>query len=622
MRGYIYNLLPFVPWLRGYSPGNLRFDFVAALTVAVVAIPQSMAYALIAGLPVQYGLYTAIVPCVVGSLWGSSAHLVTGPTNAISLVVFSSLSGIAEPFSDHYIRLALTLALLTGVIQLGLGFARLGVVVNFVSNSVVVGFTAGAGCLIAIKQLKNLFYEPSFIATLPRPDTIIETLWQSLVNLPNLHPATLALGLVSILVILAVKRLWPAKWGVAPGPLVAMVACGVIVALFAQGTELIETGKTRHWVAQGLFGTEGGTRVVGSLPRTLPPLSLPILTDWGLLRDLFNVALAISLLGLLEAVSIAKSIAARTHQRLDGNQEFIGQGFSNLSAAFFSAYPGSGSFTRSAVNFNAGGISPIAGVFSGLLVVAAVLMFAELAAYLPISALAGMLLLVAYSMVDRDALKLCLSATASDRAAVIVTFLATIFLHLEYAVFIGVGLSMLLYLARTSHPHVWEWAAESGTEAKSAEFQGCSQLAVVQVDGSFYFGAMNWVNGEFRRILRNHSDVSYVVLRMGAVNHIDATGISGLEALLVNLYKRGGELFLLEAKREVVQVLKNSGLLEAIGPENIINKRTPEALEHILQKMNPELCRKCTDQTFGKLCLIPMKKLLEPGPGAGTETSS
>jgi len=591
-------------WIRNYRAADVRLDFVAALTVAVVAVPQSMAYALIGGLPVQYGLYAAIVPCIVGSLWGSSAQLVTGPTNAISLVVFSTLSGIVDPYTDPYIQLAFTLALLSGVIQIALGIARLGVLVNFVSHSVVIGFTAGAGVLIGIKQLENLFFDPSFAASLPKTDTIIGLLWQVIKNLHHFHPTTLFLGLMSIGVIILVRQAWPARWGPSPGPLVAMIACGVVVAVFAREIGSIDLGATSQWVADGMFGSAGATRVVGEIPRTLPPLSMQIINDWGLWRDLFSAALAISLLGLLEAVSIAKAIASQTRQRLDGNQEFVGQGLSNISAAFFSAYPGSGSFTRSAVNYRAGAVTPLSGVYGGMVVAVTVLLFANLAAYLPIAALAGMLLVVAYGMVDRHALKLSLTATKSDRAAVVVTFLATIFLHLEYAVFIGVGLSIVLYLARISHPDVRRWSPPDSITRGEPPSQPCPQLPVIQVDGSIFFGSMSFVKDSLLRILHAHPQASHLAIRMGAVNHLDGSGVHGLEEIIDELDRRGGNLLLLEPKMEILHVLDNAGLLETIGASNILHLRTRDAIVKILPRLDDDICKSCTSNAFGNICEI------------------
>ena len=356
--------------------------------------------------------------------------------------------------------------------------------------------------------------------------------------------------------------------------------------------------------SEGMFGGAGATKVVGEIPETLPPLSMPIVNDWGLFRDLFSVALAISLLGLLEAASIAKDIASQTRQRLDGNQEFVGQGLANISAAFFSAYPGSGSFTRSAVNHRAGAVSPLSGVYGGLVVAVTVLMFAKLAAYLPIAALAGMLLVVAYGMVDRHALKLSLTATKSDRAAVVVTFLATIFLHLEYAVFIGVGLSIVLYLARISRPDVRRWSPPESINESEPPSQPCPQLPIIQVDGSIFFGSMSFVKDSLLRILRAQPQASHLAIRMGAVNHLDASGAHGLAEIIEELGQRGGDLLLLEPKMEILHVLDNAGLLETIGTKNIIHQRTRDAIVKILPRLDDDICRSCTRNAFGDICEI------------------
>jgi SulP family sulfate permease len=467
-------------------------------------------------------------------------------------------------------------------------------------------------------QLKNLFFDPGFAAAFPKTDTILGLLWQVITNLHHLHPATLFLGLLSIGIIILVRRIWPARWGPAPGPLVAMIVSGMAVAVFAREIGSIDLGATTQWVAGGMFGSTGATKDVGEIPRTLPPLSMPIVNDWGLFRDLFSAALAISLLGLLEAVSIARAIASRTRQRLDGNQEFVGQRLSNISAAFFSAYPGSGSFTRSGVNHRAGAVSPLSGVYGGIVVAVTVLLFANLAAYLPIAALAGMLLVVAYGMVDRHALKLSLTATKSDRAAVIVTFLATIFLHLEYAVFIGVGLSVVLYLARISRPDVRRWSPPESMTGGSPSAQPCPQLPVIQIDGSLFFGSMSFVKDSLLRILRAHPQASHLAIRMGAVNHLDASGVHGLEEIIDELRQRGGNLLLLEPKMEILHVLDNAGLLETIGTNNIIHQRTRDAIVKILPQLDDDICNVCTTNAFGNVCEIHRNALAKKTEHQGT----
>ena len=297
--------MPFAPWLRRYSGRYLRADLIAGLTVAVVAVPQSMAYALIAGVPVQYGLFASIVPTIVACLWGSSAHLVTGPTTAVSLVVFTTLSELAGAGTAHYLELALLLAFFVGVIQLGMGLARLGAFLNFVSHSVILGFSSGAAVLIGFKQI------PNFLGvTLEKGASLPGALWSLLMNLSDVHGPTVALGLLTVFVIVAVKKLRPA-W---PGTLLAMLLTGLLVGMFDLGAQ--------------------GVAVVGAIPRSLPPFHLPVVGWNENFSRLIPGALAIAILGLVEAASIAKAIAGQTHQRINLNQEFLGRGSPTSPPAF------------------------------------------------------------------------------------------------------------------------------------------------------------------------------------------------------------------------------------------------------------------------------------------------
>ncbi|UCF02801.1 MAG: SulP family inorganic anion transporter, partial [Deltaproteobacteria bacterium] len=425
MHVQVSDFIPFLSWIRTYGRRHIKADLLAGLTVAVVAVPQCMAYALIAGLPVQYGLYAAIVPAIIGSLWGSSAQLITGPTTAISLVVFSTLIDLATPGSSHYVELAFFLALLVGIVQILMGLARLGSLLNFVSHSVILGFTAGAAVLISFKQIPNLLG-----LHLEKSRSFVESQLRIAQHLHETHLITLALGTLTIVVIVIIKKLRPSL----PGTLIALVVVGGIVAFLGLDTK--------------------GVSVVGGIPRTLPPFHLPQVSMGSYVANLAPGALAIAILGLMEAVSIAKSIAGQTHQRLDVNQEFVGQGLSNLAASLFSGYAGSGSFTRSAVNFRSGGKTPMSGVFSGIAVAVVILLAAPLASKLPVAGLAGVLMVVAYDMVQKEDIKRAVRCTRADGLVLIVTFLSTLFLHLEFAVYVGVLLSIGLHLAETAHPRI------------------------------------------------------------------------------------------------------------------------------------------------------------------------
>ncbi|MBI5379197.1 MAG: SulP family inorganic anion transporter, partial [Nitrospirae bacterium] len=508
------RLFPSLPFLRSYSPSSLRLDLVAGLTVALMALPQAMAYALIAGLDPKYGLYACIVPAVLGALFGSSAHLVTGCTNAISLVVLSTMGRFQG--SGDFMGLIFLLALLVGVIQIVFGLARMGNLINFVSHSVLIGFTAGAGVLIAVNQLKNLFG-----VSIPQTHHFWEVILHTVEKLPDTHWPTLGLGLFTIAVVLGVQKI-SAKL---PGPLIAMVVSGGAVYALGLG--------------------EHGVRAVGEIPQSLPPVQLPLM-EMGAIRQLAPGALAIAILGVVEALSISKAIATQTKQKIDGNQEFIGQGLSNLGAAFFSGYPGSGSFTKSAVNFRAGARTPMAAAYSGGFILLMLLVFAPWARYIPIASLAGILLIVAYNMVDKDHLKLAFQATRTDQRVLVFTFLATLFLELEFAVFVGVFISILLFVRKVSTPEVEHLIPRRSHLKVRAVRPGeatCPQVSIFQVKGGFFFGAVSSIEEALEQANEGkHTQI--FVLRMKSVPMIDATGIMLLESLLEHHRGYGGVMYL------------------------------------------------------------------------------
>ncbi len=449
--------LPFVESLRGYNVQMLRADLLAALTVAVVALPQSMAYAVIAGVHPKYGLYAAIVPVIVAALWGASRYLIAGPTNAISMLLFATmaetvvngvpLSGLPEETRMAYV---FGVAILAGLLQVVMGLARLGELVHFISHSVMVGFTAGAAVLIAVGQLKNLLG-----VSIGNAPTFLELVLSTLRHLPQTNPWALGTGLFAMAVALGIARVRRRL----PAAFLAVVASGVAVWALDLGAH--------------------GVKVVGAIPAGLPPFSLPPAPDAQVMRDLFMPALAIALLGVVEALSIAKTLAGARGEQVDGSREFVAQGLANISAGLFSGIPGSGSFTRSAVNFVAGARTRFAGALSGVITLVAVLLLAPLAAYIPIAALAGILMIIAWGMIDRHGIVLALRATRADRMVLLATFAATLLLDLEKAVFVGVLLSLVLFLRKVSHPLVTRMDV-----CDSPELQGlpagpcCPNLAV------------------------------------------------------------------------------------------------------------------------------------------------
>ena len=402
--------MPWRAWRQRVDRRSLKQDAIAGLTGALIVLPQGIAYAAIAGLPPEYGLYCAIGPAVVAALFGSSWHLVSGPTAAISIVVFSALAPLAAPGSPQYILLALTLGFLVGAIQLGVGLARLGRLAHHISHSVVVGFTSGAAFLIAASQLKHFFGLHGVTTS-----GFFGQLWQTAALLPQAQWQTAAVGALALGAALAARRIHS---GV-PHMIVGMVAAGVLAA----------------WL--------GGVPTVGELPAALPRLSAPSF-DLAVWSQLGVSAAIIAVLGLTEAIAIARSVALRSGQTIDSNQEVVGQGLSNLVGSFLSGYPSSGSFTRSGLNYDAGAKTPLAAVFASVFLMIILALIARWITYLPMAAMAGILFMVAWGLIDRAEISAIFRGPWHEQVVLLVTFVATLLVQLEYAMFIGITVSLLL----------------------------------------------------------------------------------------------------------------------------------------------------------------------------------
>ena len=415
--------LPWKAWRHRVNRASLRQDALAGLTGALIVLPQGIAYAAIAGLPPEYGLYCAIGPALVAALFGSSWHLVSGPTAAISIVVFSALAPLAAPGSPQYILLALTLGFLVGAVQLAVGLARLGRLAHPISHSVVVGFTSGAAFLIAASQLKHFFGLKGVTAS-----GFFGQLSQTMTLLSQAQFQIAAVGTLALLAAIASRFI---HRGI-PHMIVGMVAAGFLAA----------------WL--------GGVPTVGELPAALPRLSVPSF-DLAIWSQLGISAAIIAVLGLTEAIAIARSVALRSGQKIDSNQEVVGQGLSNLVGSFLSAYPSSGSFTRSGLNFDAGAKTPLAAVFASLFLMIILALIARWITYLPMAAMAGILFLVAWGLIDRKEIVAIFRGPRHELVVLMVTFVATLVVQLEYAVFIGIAVSLLLrrfgFSAEDEHGH-------------------------------------------------------------------------------------------------------------------------------------------------------------------------
>ncbi|MDV3239320.1 MAG: SulP family inorganic anion transporter [Gammaproteobacteria bacterium] len=572
---WLVRFFPFIRWWHRVNRDTLRADLIAGLTGAIVVLPQGVAFATIAGMPPEYGLYAGIVPAIVAALWGSSWHLVSGPTTAASIVVFSSLSAFAEPATADYVRLALTLTLMVGVLELVMGLARLGTLINFISHSVVIGFTAGAAILIASNQIKHFFGIP-----MPRGLHFHETIQHLLQNLSAIDPYIAAVGIVTLLSGLLVKRYWPRI----PYMIAAMVVGSVA------GVVLHKWGGA----APGQIPT------VGALPPGLPPLSMP---DFRLetIKELAPAALAVTLFALTEAVSIARSLAARAQQRLDGNQEFIGQGLSNIAGSFFSGYVATGSFNRSGLNFQAGARTPLAAVFAGALLAAVIVLVAPLAAYLPNAAMAAILFLVAWGLIDFHHIRQIVRTSRQETAVLAVTFFATLLLELEFAILAGVLLSLALYINRTSRPQLITRVPDPRSAKRDfvtdSALPECPQVKLARLDGSLFFGAMNHVAESLARFTDHAPDQRHVAISATGINFIDIAGAELLAQEARQRRQSGGGLYLIRPKPAVLSVLERGGYLDEIGRENVFTGKTI-AIRSIVDRLDPEACRRCDKRIF------------------------
>jgi SulP family sulfate permease len=398
------------------EPGAIRADALAGLTGAIVVLPQGVAFATLAGMPPEYGLYGAMVPCVIAALFGSSRLMVTGPATAISLTTLALLAPLATPGSPNYIALALTLTFLVGALQLALGLARAGRLIDLVPHSVIVGFTAGAAILIINSQIA-----PFFGLDLTRGTSVIDNVRAALAQLRNVAPSAPLVGTLTILAVLAWQPL--NRW------IPAMLA-GVVI------------GSVAAWLIGQYVPQWPGLATVQGLPGALPPLSVPDLS-LDTMRMLFGATLVMTLLALTEAVAIARALATKYGDKLDGNQEFAGQGLANIAGAFFSAYPSSGSFNRSGVNVVSGARTPFAAICAAIFLIAILFFVAPLARYLPFAVIAALLFLVAWGLIDRREIVRIWQEERDQRWPLLVTFVATITLSLEWAIVLGIAVALL-----------------------------------------------------------------------------------------------------------------------------------------------------------------------------------
>jgi SulP family sulfate permease len=575
--------------IRAYRRGDLPADLWAGVTVGLVSIPQGIAFAAIAHLPPSAGLYSAAVAGAAGALWGSSRHLVTGPSTAGSILLFSILAP-AVPHQLFWAAASL-MALLVGVYRLAFALSGLGSLVNIASKAVLLGFSSGVAALITLGEVVNLLRLP-----FQRSTSLVSDLAAVARHLPEAHLPSLAIGAATLAAVFVLGKLSRRI----PGPLLALVAASAVVA----------------WLGASRLGVVTS----GAVPRALPALSridFAALSEPGPFSRLVMGGLAVALLGLFEAVSIARVAAASTGERLDVSQELVGQGMANLAAGLFSGYPCSGSFNRTAVNLEAGGRTQLSSVFAGLFVLAAIFAFGPYAALLPRPAIAGLLIGAALKLVDREGIRRVFRTSRSEAGILLATFCATLLLPLEFAVLSGVLLSLALYVYRSSLPAVVPVVPDEQFRhlVERPGAPTCPQLAVTSVRGSLFFGAAQHVEDALVAALAENPGQSLLLLRMHSVNRCDISGVEALEHVVRTYRDRGGDVFLVRLRPEVRDVLERSGFLDFLGRANVL--RQEEAIDWLFEeRIDPAVCvYECEHRVFAE-CQALTKHRYADAPAA------
>ena len=560
--------LPFLDWLLHYHSQDLVGDLMAGVIVAIMLAPQGMAYALLAGLPAQVGLYASIFPLVLYALLGTSRVLAVGPVAMVSLLVATGVGRLAQPNTPEYLILALALALLVGIIQTMMGLVRLGFLVNFLSHAVISGFASAAALVIGVSQLKHLLG-----IKIPRTESFFELLYAIAQQLSATNLVTLGIGLSGITILFYFNQRL--------GRLLRRqeVASSLIVPITRSGPLLIVLGSTLLVWGLGLAQT-ADVKIVGEIPAGLPPVTLPVF-NWTLWRQLMPTALVISFVGFMESIAVAKSLASKRRQKIDANQELIGLGVANLGAAFTGGYPVTGGFSRSVVNFTAGANTGLASIITALLIALTGIFLTPLFYFLPQAALASIIIVAVSSLVDVATLKHLWRYNKTDAASFLVTFFAVLAVGIEMGIVVGIVTALVFYLWRTSRPHI----AVVGRVGDSEHFRNVLRHQVetyphvmaIRMDESLYFANAKYLEDYILGAVADHPDVSRLVIICSAINSIDASALETLESLIDELKDSGVTLYLAEVKGPVMDRLRKVGFVKKLG-ENRIFLSTHQAM--------------------------------------------
>jgi SulP family sulfate permease len=573
----LYRWVPAIGSLRGYSTSMFRRDFFAGITVAAVAVPQAIAYAKIFGMPAEMGLYTAIVMTTVGAMLDSSRQLINGPTNAISIAMLSALASIDG--DERRRSAAILMALLVGLIQTAISLGRFGDLSRFISKAVIVGFTLGASILLLMDQLKNLLGLQ--VATDPH-DHFLVRFWKTISASDGIHAPTLYVALATLAIALAIRWINRRFSVWLPEFLIALVAVSIGL----------------YWI-----DPSGGSNVklTENIPRKLPWFSLPV-WDWTMVRELSGSALAIAFLGVLEAMAMAKSIAAKTGEKLDMNQQCLSEGLANTVGSFFNCFPGSGSLTRTYINHSSGAATQWSGVISAAGVAATILLFAPFASYIPRPALAAILVLTAFRMTEVAALKYIVKATRFDAWILAITALSAILVSVEFCILIGVALSFALYIPKAAKISLTELAVTTDRVIREVQPDDprCSLVRIYNLEGELFFGS----SPDFENLIESiqqqvEPSWKVIILRLKRARNPDSVCMQILERFIRRMNAQGVTVMLSGVDQEILKVLANVGILELIGASSVFREEseiwasTIQALKAAYDLLGSQRCKHC-----------------------------
>jgi sulfate permease, SulP family len=580
------KLFPFTRWLKGYETSFFKKDALAGLTVAAVLIPQSMAYAILAGLPPVYGLYAAVSAPIIGALWGSLRQLATGPIAIMSLLVLTTLSPMAEPGSPEFIELAFLLALLVGIIYMSIGLFRLGEIMSFISHSAVKGFTAAAALIIIATQL------PNFLGlSVARHEYIFQQLLDIVTSLPALHPLTMAIGITAFVVIYGVKRIRPAF----PASIAALVLTTVAVFVFKLN--------------------QNGVAIVGEIQGGLPIPHLHTF-DIGVISSLIGPATVIALVSFAETYSVGKAISSETKQKLDVDQEFIGQGLANLAGSFFQSYPVSGSFSRTAINFASGAKTGIASAISSLTVIVSLLFLTPIFTYIPKAALAALVISAVLILFHPKEVFKLWKMNRHDGIVAITVFVMSLIAKPDYALLIGVLMSLMFFLWKTMHPSIVRITKDPYlnmfVDADLYEKPSCPQILHLRSDNVIYFANAGYtIEQILEKLDIPKTPVKYLLLDLQAMGFIDITGIDELRTLMDEIQLRKIQVAFMGINQEVMETFTNSSFIDEIEPDLLIKNRG-QAISVLFKQLDHVYCKnQCPYALFNECPEVKGKKLPE-----------